>query len=277
MAETRIALVSGANRGIGLEIVRQLARRGLIAIIGARSSQKGRAAAEKLLAEGLEAPVVSLDVDDETSPARALAEAEARVRAERRQARAALHALNLALRADPHVRRSANTPASTDNDNAAGRLCCVVVDRKGERHLLTLGFATAGKRSSSPGTQPAKPGNTSDESSTAGALVTLHDDDVQLDLPELGAFAPHTGPAVDGEAVRIAGSGSNGKRGKVTKVRRDSILTTLEAAPGDSGAPVVNDRNELVGILWSPEKEGAIVLSIDRILLELEVTLAPPH
>ena len=74
MAETRIALVSGANRGIGLEIVRQLARLGLIAIIGARSSQKGRAAAEKLLAEGLEAPVVSLDVDDETSPARALAE-----------------------------------------------------------------------------------------------------------------------------------------------------------------------------------------------------------
>jgi S1-C subfamily serine protease len=77
--------------------------------------------------------------------------------------------------------------------------------------------------------------------------------------------------------VRLAGSGSGVKRGKVTKVRSDSILTTLEAAPGDSGAPVVNDRNELVGILWSSGKEGAIVLSIDPILRELRVTLAPPH
>lgn len=74
MAETRIALVSGANRGIGFEIVRQFARRGLIAVIGARSLQKGRAAADALKYEGLEVPVVSLDCDDETSPVRAVAE-----------------------------------------------------------------------------------------------------------------------------------------------------------------------------------------------------------
>ncbi len=74
MAETRIALVSDANRGIGLEIVRQLARMGLAVALGARDMAKGRAAAEQLTGEGLQVTTVSLDVDDETSPARAVAE-----------------------------------------------------------------------------------------------------------------------------------------------------------------------------------------------------------
>jgi NAD(P)-dependent dehydrogenase (short-subunit alcohol dehydrogenase family) len=76
MAETRVALVSGANRGIGLEIVRQLSRLGVVAVIGSRDLDKGRAAADKLLTEGLEVPVVALDVSDSASPARAVAEVQ---------------------------------------------------------------------------------------------------------------------------------------------------------------------------------------------------------
>ena len=67
MAETRIALVTGANRGIGLEIVRQLSRAGLMAVLGSRDVAKGREAAAKLALEGLEPPVVALDVTDEGS------------------------------------------------------------------------------------------------------------------------------------------------------------------------------------------------------------------
>jgi NAD(P)-dependent dehydrogenase (short-subunit alcohol dehydrogenase family) len=64
MAETRIALVTGANRGIGLEIVRQLSRGGLTTVLAARNPAKGEAAAARLKSEGIEAPVVAIDVTD---------------------------------------------------------------------------------------------------------------------------------------------------------------------------------------------------------------------
>ncbi|MEV0235918.1 SDR family oxidoreductase [Nonomuraea sp. NPDC050786] len=57
-----VALVTGANKGIGFEIARQLADQGITAIIGARDEERGRAAAERL---GL--PYVRLDVTDAES------------------------------------------------------------------------------------------------------------------------------------------------------------------------------------------------------------------
>lgn len=72
VAVKRIALVSGANRGIGLEIVRQLARKGLTAVIGARDIDKGRAAAARLAAEGIDAPTIALDTSELASVNRAV-------------------------------------------------------------------------------------------------------------------------------------------------------------------------------------------------------------
>lgn len=65
--DDRIALVTGANKGIGLEIARQLAEAGLTVFVGARDPQKGRAAAEGLAASGLRTRFVQLDVTDEAS------------------------------------------------------------------------------------------------------------------------------------------------------------------------------------------------------------------
>jgi NAD(P)-dependent dehydrogenase (short-subunit alcohol dehydrogenase family) len=74
MTVTRTALVSGANRGIGFEIARGLARLGVLAVIGARDPNDGQAAAEKLQSEGLDVPVVALDVNSEESARQAVAE-----------------------------------------------------------------------------------------------------------------------------------------------------------------------------------------------------------
>lgn len=74
----RIALVTGGNKGIGLEIVRQLAGAGVHVIIGARDEARGRAAVNDLAAGGLAAETLRLDLDDPASIAAAAEEIEAR-------------------------------------------------------------------------------------------------------------------------------------------------------------------------------------------------------
>jgi len=75
----RVALVTGANRGIGLEIVRQLARIGVRPVLAARDISKGRSAATALAAQGLHVETAALDVTSEDSVAAAVAEIEAAV------------------------------------------------------------------------------------------------------------------------------------------------------------------------------------------------------
>jgi NAD(P)-dependent dehydrogenase (short-subunit alcohol dehydrogenase family) len=55
-------LITGGNRGIGLETARQLARRGFHVILGARDEDSGRQAADSLRAQGGQATFLPLDV-----------------------------------------------------------------------------------------------------------------------------------------------------------------------------------------------------------------------
>jgi NAD(P)-dependent dehydrogenase (short-subunit alcohol dehydrogenase family) len=67
----RIALVTGANRGLGLETSRQLARLGVRVILSCRDPSKGQVALERLRAEGLAVDFLPLDVTDPASVAAA--------------------------------------------------------------------------------------------------------------------------------------------------------------------------------------------------------------
>jgi NAD(P)-dependent dehydrogenase (short-subunit alcohol dehydrogenase family) len=63
----RVAIVSGANRGIGLEICRQLAASGQHVVLGSRSASAGEAAARSFAARGLDVEPHPLDVTDDES------------------------------------------------------------------------------------------------------------------------------------------------------------------------------------------------------------------
>jgi NAD(P)-dependent dehydrogenase (short-subunit alcohol dehydrogenase family) len=67
----RVAVVTGANKGIGYEIARQLADRGLIVYLGARDEQRGKTAEAELRTGGREIRFLPLDVTDEASVTRA--------------------------------------------------------------------------------------------------------------------------------------------------------------------------------------------------------------
>lgn len=68
MGDKRVAVVTGGNRGIGLEICRQLAKRGdMRVVLTARDAKKERTAAEKLRDDGLAVDSHELDVTSETS------------------------------------------------------------------------------------------------------------------------------------------------------------------------------------------------------------------
>ncbi|MGN9906066.1 SDR family oxidoreductase [Phytohabitans sp. LJ34] len=77
MSETgKVALVTGANKGIGYEIARGLGETGVTVLVGARDTERGVAAAEKLAAEGVTAVPIQLDVTDPLSVTAAAARVE---------------------------------------------------------------------------------------------------------------------------------------------------------------------------------------------------------
>jgi NAD(P)-dependent dehydrogenase (short-subunit alcohol dehydrogenase family) len=67
MSSKQIALVTGANKGIGFETARQLAARGITVLLGARDEKRGLEAAETLKKEGLDVQFIQLDVNDPAS------------------------------------------------------------------------------------------------------------------------------------------------------------------------------------------------------------------
>ncbi len=62
IAPNRVAVITGANRGIGLEVARELARAGLTVVLTCRDEIKGKEAQEQLASEGITVDAQVLDV-----------------------------------------------------------------------------------------------------------------------------------------------------------------------------------------------------------------------
>ncbi|WP_377273378.1 SDR family oxidoreductase [Peterkaempfera sp. SMS 1(5)a] len=74
----RICLVTGANRGIGLEVCRQLGRLGHTVLLTSRDPASARSRARELAADGLDVQPLTLDVTDAECIGRAAREVERR-------------------------------------------------------------------------------------------------------------------------------------------------------------------------------------------------------
>jgi NAD(P)-dependent dehydrogenase (short-subunit alcohol dehydrogenase family) len=62
MSDVKVALITGANKGLGLETGRQLGKLGYTVLLGSRDALKGEVAARQLRDDGVDARVVKLDV-----------------------------------------------------------------------------------------------------------------------------------------------------------------------------------------------------------------------
>ncbi len=71
MTDKKIALVTGANKGIGLQIARQLAHAGTKVFLGARDTKRGQQAAFGLISDGLDVEAILIDLNDEETIAAA--------------------------------------------------------------------------------------------------------------------------------------------------------------------------------------------------------------
>jgi NAD(P)-dependent dehydrogenase (short-subunit alcohol dehydrogenase family) len=76
MFQGDIALISGANKGIGYEIAHGLGAQKITVLVGARDEGRGQAAVDKLKSDGADARFIQLDVTDAATIQRAAAQIE---------------------------------------------------------------------------------------------------------------------------------------------------------------------------------------------------------
>jgi len=76
--QQKIALITGGNRGLGLQTALELGRLGIDTVLGVRDPEKGASAVHQLASEGFHAEVIRLDVADPTTHAEAYRDLESR-------------------------------------------------------------------------------------------------------------------------------------------------------------------------------------------------------
>ena len=117
--DKKIILVTGSNKGIGYEVVRQLAKLGYEVILTARDEAKGLEAKKKLKSENLDAQFIPLEITDEAS----IQQAVAKVKSDFGKLDVLINNAGISLRGDHSL--LTNDPSITEqiiNTNALAQL-----------------------------------------------------------------------------------------------------------------------------------------------------------
>lgn len=174
---------------------------------------------------------------------------------------------------------------SIGGGGSTGSACCVVEDDNGTRYLLTLPFVVGGEKGASVLQPGAADGGTQRDaigyvervgadSYQSGALIRLQKGvDLDATVPHVGHLRGAKSAVNVGDEVRLVGRGSAIAKGRVLAVdERGGIRTSIIPESGDAGAPVVNARNEIIGMLVSSDNRSmSIVAPIGPVLQELGV------
>jgi NAD(P)-dependent dehydrogenase (short-subunit alcohol dehydrogenase family) len=130
MQDKPVALVTGANKGIGLQIAKDLAAHGFIVLVGSRDLGRGEAAAKSV---GADARAVQLDVTDQASLDEVRAVFETNVFGVIAVTQAMLPLRSEQLRGHPHGRAGRARAGAT----------CAPRTRRRDRDVLGRGWSAA--------------------------------------------------------------------------------------------------------------------------------------
>ena len=172
-----------------------------------------------------------------------------------------------------------------DGEKSAGSVCCIVHDGR-QTYLLTLGLIAGGKNGTVIVQPGAADGGTTedrigtvarvDESDVRGAALIRLDKGIEVSptIPNLGRITGVARGAKKGETLRLVGRGSGLASMRVVETRPDGQVVVEFNGRGDAGAPVVNAKGELVGILWGGDDNASYLMPAASILREAGVRLA---
>lgn len=162
--------------------------------------------------------------------------------------------------------------------------CCVVYGKDGARYLFTMHLgAEVGSTVMQPAPVDGNPEpigkvvRVGKDPHRSGTLVLLDPGvDVDMTFPNSKAITNIADKVRRGDQVRAVGRGSGLSAGRVLTVRYD-IITNIDSEPDDFGGPVVNAKNQLVGVIAANPKGISVALPIRPLFDELEVTLEKPQ